>query len=234
MKKIGFLIFAICFCKITMSQNLVQKNDSIVFRNEFGLDVTSFIKQFFNFNSSQYQTYYEPTYYLTYRFHLKNSNIRAAIGGSYQNKNSSSNYNSNYGRDKTSTKSFDFRIGYEKTHKLSFRWQIFYGLDFCPSVTNSKNDIDYYINGGYATGTKSDSKIIGFAPLLGIKFKINERLSLTTEASISFNYAESFSRNFYTPESNQYPSKPDDNIHDTYNWYTNFNQPIFLILTFDL
>lgn len=224
MKKISLIIISVFICRMAMSQTPKQKTDSIKYRHEFGLDITNFIK------TSQTQLYL-PIYYLTYRYHFKKSNIRAAIGGAYKKTNAKSS-TSNPVRLTSIEKSIDFRVGYELVYKISKRFNMFYGLDFRPSITNNRK-YNPYASSGYFQGTQTNTKIIGFAPLLGIKFKINDRISLTSEASFTLNYSEEFSKRIYKPISDQYPTKEDDFKNDYYYWYSNFNQPMFLIFTFD-
>ena len=232
MKKICILTLTICSFEFASSQNHLQGNDSVRHhRHELGLDATSFIKQFLSFNNQTQG--YVPRYYLTYRYHFKHSNLRAAAGGTYKNENVKSPNISNPNRARDFEKSFDFRIGYEFTKTLNGRWSAFYGLDLRPSVSHIKND-DIGQTSGYTRGFKSDSRMIGLAPLLGFKYKINHRLSLTAEASISFNYFEEFSHYYYTPNADWMTARPDDNKRDSYNWYSSFNQPIFIIIVFDL
>src|SRR5690348_16042423 len=96
------------------------------YHNEFGIDATSFIKQFFNFNQQQFQAYYTPVYYLSYRRFFRTGDIRAAIGGSFLNNQSVGN---NYGNDSTiytnKDYSLDVRIGWEFFNNLSKHWQVF-------------------------------------------------------------------------------------------------------------
>ena len=203
MKKLITLILVIFFGQAVHSQNPVQKNDTIVYRHEFGLDATSFIKQFLNLNINGGQIPY-PVYYLTYRLHSKKSNLRAGFGGEYTRKNARPSSPSSPSREYDLTKSFYYRVGYEYINKINDRWSIFYGMDLRPSVFYNKNDnINQSL--GFTVGTTSNTKTIGLAPLLGARFQINKRLSLSTEVSISFNYSETKSWNFYTSNSGKDP-----------------------------
>jgi hypothetical protein len=233
MKKTIIVLLSTFTYQMGMTQNAQQNNDSFSYHHhELGLDGTSFIKQFLTFNN-QSQAYF-PLYYLTYRFHFKNnSNLRTAIGGKYKKENTKAPSSSDPNRAKDYEKSFDFRIGYELTKKLSKRWNAFYGMDLRPSVSHIKNDASGQIN-GYQRGTMTDIKQFGVAPLLGFKFEINSRVSLTTEASFSINYYEEFSHSYYKPLFDGVPPKPDDNKKDAYNWYSSLNQPLFIILVIDL
>jgi hypothetical protein len=233
MTKTILLFLSTLSYQLGMTQNSHQKNDSFSYhRHELGLDGTNFIKQFLTLNNQSQA--YNPKYYLTYRFHFKNeSNLRAAIGGTYRKENTKSPNSSDPNRAQDFEKSLDFRIGYELNKKLSRRWNVFYGLDLRSSVSHLKNDATGQIN-GYQRGTKTDIKQTGVAPLLGFKLEINNRVSLTTEASLVINYHEEFSYFYYKPLFNGVPTRPDDNKKDTYNWYSSFNQPLFIILVIDL
>src|SRR5688572_21238722 len=157
-------------------------------RHELGLDITGFLKQFLNFNFDPfYSSTYYPTYYLTYRLHFEKMNLRMAIGGDGEYNDFVSPYptDSNY-RYERKTFSIDYRIGIEGFSNIGKRWQIYYGADFRPSFTYTKNDAPYW-NGGYANGSESFTQVYGLSPLIGFRFRINSRLSFTTEASIAFN-----------------------------------------------
>lgn len=232
MKRLSLIILAVFLCQMAKPQAPEQKKDSSGYRHEFGLDATSFIRQFLNLNFSGSQVSY-PVYYLTYRLHSKNSNIRAGIGGEYNKKNAKPSSTSSPLREHDLTRSTYYRVGYERIKIISPKWNVFYGVDLRPSISYIKNDNTNQIS-GYTVGQISDSKTIGIAPLLGAKFQLNKRLSLSTEASLSFNYSETKTRNFYTPHSVFSPDKPEDNHRDTYTWYTLFNPPVFVIFAFDI
>jgi len=52
------------------------------------------------------------------------------------------------------------------------------------ALATQKNDAPYW-NGGYANGYMTKSQIYGIAPLLGFRFLLNKRLSISTETSFS-------------------------------------------------
>jgi hypothetical protein len=229
MKKITTLILLSCLCKIAFSQNNSKHADSIKFKHEFGVDATAFVKQFFNLNSSSV-SYTYPIYYLTYRFHLKNSNVRAALGGNFIDRNNKA-YSAGV-RENIIYKSIDARIGYELIKKINTRWNIFYGLDFRPSTNYEKTDNANQIN-GYIQSNYTKSKTLGFAPLLGVKYQLNKRINLSTEISFTLAYSESEYKTTYKPIANQ-PAKPDNNKRDNYSWVSTFGPPVFVYFAFDL
>lgn len=205
---------------------------SKVYHNEFGIDATGFIKQFLNFNTGQFNIVYTPTYFITYRRHLNCGNIRFGVGGSFASQDipvalpeDSNKYHSN-------AYTLDTRIGWEFTNELSKRWQVFYGLDFRPSYVYSKNDARFW-SGGYANGTETKSQVMGIAPLIGFRFKLTSRLSLSTESSFAINVEKSSERRYFIPVTGQYPPTPDITTH-TKKLSGGFNQPLSLMFTFDI
>lgn len=201
--------------------------------NELGLDVTPFIKFYLNFSANNY--YYQPNYMLTYRRYFKKSNLRAAIGGNYTFSESPSPYNGdsldiNYTNKQSS---FVFRLGYEFFQDLSKRWQVFYGADVNVSNAHQRNDAQYW-NGGYSNGVETNSTGFGLAPMLGLRFKINKRISLITETSFLMQYSENSSYRYYRPVTSNYPSIPNDPKTTTKSFNTTFNYPLSLIFTVNL
>ena len=231
MKKQSLTILLVAIMMNSFAQDTTSTK---VYPNEFGIDVTNFIKQFLNFNNnSTGGNYYSPTYYLTYRRHFKCGNIRFAVGGAFSHQDIAPAFDQDSHKYESNSSSYDVRIGWEFTSEISKRWQVFYGADFRPTYSHNKNDAPYW-NGGYANGSESKTEFYTAAPLLGFRFRLTSRLSLTTEASFSINWQTITSRRYYIPVTSQYPPKPDETSPTVKKMYSNFSQPIFLILTFDL
>jgi hypothetical protein len=230
MKKLFIPALLLLFTPMSYSQDI---SPAKVYKNELGVDVTGFIKNILPSSNGQFVEYYVPTYYITYRRHFKPGNIRSAIGGSYLSNDispafaldSNSYHNLGY--------SLDFRLGWEFISELSKRWQLYYGLDFRPTLLYSKNDAPYW-NGGYANGREFSSRILGFAPILGFRWRLNHRISLTTETSLALNFEQRKNRNYFIPVTSQYPSLPDIEDPVEKKIYTSFSQPLSIIFTIDL
>ncbi len=232
MKKIISIIFFLAFVSVTSAQD----SSSVVkkYHNEFGIDATGFMKQFIYISNSQYGgPYYTPTYYLTYRRHFRTGNIRFAIGMGYTYQDINSPFEEDKNEYNANSFQFDARIGWEFFEKLSKRWEAFYGLDFRPSYQHEKNDVQFW-NGGYANGYERTTETYSVSPLLGFRFRLTDRLSLTTEASFSITHFESDSRNYFTPVTDQYPEMEDIDKPKTKAMYTSFSEPLFIIITFDI
>jgi len=216
-----------------LSLDAMAQNDSLPkHKNEFGLDVTGTIRFFTKFqNTSDYN--YVPTYYLTYRRYFGPGNIRFGIGGGASDQEQPSPYGDSAIYNYISN-SLDTRLGWEFKSDLSKRWQVFYGLDLRYTIRSIKNEAVAF-NGGYAIGVESHANVFGVAPVLGIRFKINERICLLTEANFSVNFAKYKDRNFYTPIPGLgSPPMEDKTAPNTKSFYTQFAQPIAVYFVFTI
>lgn len=232
MKKSKLLLLIILSNFQILAQHLSSQNDSAgKYKNEFGLDITGTIRFFTKLQSSS-DYFYVPTYYLTYRRYMDKGNIRFGMGGEAITQELPSPYNDSTVY-KSNSSSLDSRFGWEFKSDLSKRWQAHYGLDFRFSMGNEKNEANYF-NGGYANGYESHFSILGLAPVLGFRFKLNERISLLTEANLSFNMIKYYkNRHFYTPVNGSPPIA--DELHpDTKGFYTQFSQPLAIYFVFNI
>ena len=222
---------------------VTEAQDTTIVRkrnNEFGIDATPFIKQFLNFSQgSQYAPpeTYVPTYYLTYRHYFSNGNLRAAIGGNFENTSTlgwqSWNDTVLY---KTISYNFNARIGWEFTNKLGKKWNVFYGLDFLANYSYSKSDspnsLDNIGNYLYVDGTITNTLVVAIAPMLGIKLNITKRLSLSTETSYSINWEQDNNNTYWREVSPQAPyiqGKPSPTERKV---YSTFYEPVSLFIEF--
>jgi len=226
-------IFTIVFIGLLFFSQAQDSAQVKVYRNEFGLDATGFLKQVLNFSQQQqFSTYYFPTYYLTYRRYFKCGNLRAAVGYDLLDAETPTGNPQDANKYRHVSHSVDSRIGWEFASELSKRWQVFYGLDLRPAYTYDKNDCRYS-NGGYANGIETRTQIYSIAPLLGFRFRLGSRLSILTEASFSVNVQKNQERIYYTPtSSSSYPSKPDEPKTTTQKMFTSFGQPLSVFIVF--
>ncbi len=221
-----------------MSIKTFSQSDTIQkqHRHELGADITGLLNQFFNLNNSNNNDFLpSPTYFITYRYHLKKTNIRLGIGGTYF-KNSVSGYKVNDENKvfyNTQT-NFSLRIGYEFVSELSKKWQAFYGLDFRPSISNNYVQAQFS-NAGYINGYQTESTTYGFAPLLGFRYRLNDRVSITTEPSFSYNLQKSSTQKTYLSQNlSLYPYKPSDEALKSTNVSASFSRWLFLIFTVNI
>jgi hypothetical protein len=202
-----------------------------LYKNEFGIDATSFILRFLKFEFSEDQ--YIQTYYLTYRRLFEKGNLRSGIGGFIENKDLRSAFAEDINKYNYESFNLNFRIGWEWKNEFSKRWQVFYGCDFRPSYFHIKDDAPFW-NGGYANGYEQEVTNFGIAPLIGFRFRLNDRLSLSTETSLSFNYQSENLMYFYTPVTSDFPPKKDIKTDPVTRVFTSFGQPLMIFLTFDM
>lgn len=199
-------------------------------RHELGVDVTGLLNQFLNLNSNPYATYDYPVYLMSYRYCLKKGNIRFGVGGYYY-KNPVVYEVYGFPRVFYNTqKNVSVRIGYEFVNQLSKKWQAFYGLDFRPGINIIDNQA-VYSNSGYIYWNTENSTTYGFAPLLGFRYNLNDRVSILTEASFTYFTKKSETlRSFFSQDPALYPRDPDLEFANTRTEGVSFNPPIFLTL----
>lgn len=224
-----FLIIFACVSAFSQTESDSQWTHDR--HHEIGLDVTAFIKQFTTFNGSGFIL--DPVYQFTYRYKTKFGNARFGIGGAYQE----SEYQDLWISDSTIRTRMEnmvsARIGWEFKTEISRRWQAFYGIDFRPNFYYNRND-SYNYDFEYIIGREEKTTIMGVAPLLGFRFRLTERLSLTTEASFALNFQNSAERIYYMPRYDFVGPKGDYKSEDLKSVYGRFIAPTFITINFDL
>lgn len=225
-----FSLLSTMLCSVAVAQ---PSNDYIPYKNEFGIDATSFIRQFLKIDASGLGVDYYPLYYITYRRLTKVGNIRAAVGGDFADRkiNSSLSTDSNQYYFKSHT--LNFRVGWEFVTNISKRWQTFYGADVCFGIQKSRDDVRYW-NGGYAHGIEASINNYALAPLLGFRYRLNDRVSIGTETSFSFNWTEQKSRQYFTPVDASFPALSDIVSPKSVNRATRYQQPVSLFFMVNL
>lgn len=204
-----------------------------VYRNEFGIECTGFLKQFLNLNQQFSYYYYSPEYYLTYRRHFKSGNLRAALAGSFSDQELSVGFSPDSNQYHNTVYSINSRLGWELFDQLSKRWEVYYGLDLRQEYSYVKNDAPYW-SGGYANGVETRSQTYGIGPLLGLRFKLTNRFCLSTETGFFINRQQEYSRRYYIPVNSQFPVMPDVVNPRSVKIFSTFVQPLSLFVTFDI
>jgi hypothetical protein len=199
--------------------------------NELGIDATAFVKRFLNFGTDPF--YLDFPYYVTYRRHFRFGNIRFAIGGTFRDYDISAPFDGDTNSYHANASEVNARIGWEFFTDLDRRWQAFYGVDFRPTFVHDKNDAPYW-NGGYANGREVKYRNLGIAALLGIRYRLTRRVSLSTETHVSLNFSKEDVRRYYIPVTSQYPPQADEIVPTEKRTLTYFMPPISLFFTFDL
>lgn len=122
----------------------------------------------------------------TFKTGKNNVSFRAGLGFNFEKQNDAN------GGEGTKQSSYSVRIGFEKLTKITNRWQYYAGVDLKYAKTNFESDNDFFLG-----PNKFHSYAI--APLLGVQFRLTEKLVLQTEASLNFIYSKSESLNFFDP-----------------------------------
>ena len=225
MRLLAFILICLPFCFIA------QEANGNTYKNEFGIDATSFVLRFIKLNSEE-STYLE-TYDLTYRRKFEPGNIRFAIGGNFADEDVPPVFEEDQNKYKYEASTFNARIGWEFKSEISKKWQVFYGADFRPSFQRIKEDATMF-NAGYANGYESKVQNYGIAPVLGFRFRLNERLSLSTEASFSVNMQKENTTFYYTPITTDYEPKESFVQPTVHRTFSRFAQPVMIFVTFDI
>lgn len=225
MRKLS-VIFVVILPLISFGQN------NPPFKNEIGVDITALIEQVLNFNPPEFFTPYSATYQGTYKRHLDDFSVRVGIGIRGNNEN----LNINSVEDERIRNRFqlDYRIGIERQIVLSNRWNFFFGLDYRSSRLTSMNNFGFQ-NGGWRVGSEFRSISNGLAPLIGIDFRINERIMLQTEASLYGFISNETETPIVTPiNNNPGPNMPSTEVISSKRSGIRFIVPNFLVLSIRL
>ncbi len=210
------LLVLLMFSKNSVAQDSVITSDN---HHEVGIDISPFLQRFVSGNTSGRS--YSP-FFVMYRYHFNNWDIRSGIGGSLNKQEDVLNDTSIY---KSENSYINFRLGVEGKIDFYRRWQFFYGIDLYTYMDRriydriegpSYSDRDNTVENGY-----------GLAPLMGLRIKINDRISITTESSLVLYYFKS------TSERTSTPGNTSNRLTETEGWRTNFTPPTSIFLTFN-
>jgi hypothetical protein len=189
------------------------------FKNIIELDATGLLQQFL-FTSGTGSGYYNITpYMISYKRIFNNNNaIRFGVGGTTSKDNSTTNDSIENSSKRTN---FNVGIGVEHYAYLTKRWNFFFGID---AIANySENE---YVQDN-TTGTTNTTKQInygyGVSPLVGIQFKINSRISVSTETRYDIVFTQGDSKRTYIPDSSFDTKTKSNGIRTTFNAPVNIN-----------
>lgn len=157
MKNTGFT-----FLLLLAASTAFCQNEQPAFHRQFGFDAGSFLARFLNFSGSGTS---ETPYYLSYRKLGEKKNVRLGLGASLSVEGD--------GTDGSNTANvINFRAGTERFNDFGKRWRAFYGWD-------------YKLFFSYLSTSSSDNSStqlgLGLAPLFGLQWRLNERLSFSSE-----------------------------------------------------
>lgn len=145
-----------------------------------GMNATSFVKNFLSFN--EVSTTGSSPFQFTFRYITpSNFAFRAGLGVAAVN-------SEDKGDDdvtKNSISTFDISLGFEKRSMVAKRWTVFGGVDLLATSDMSTSE---NTSGDFKFKSTNRSSGGGVAPLFGIQFNINDRISLSTETQIRIVY----------------------------------------------
>jgi hypothetical protein len=179
MKKTFFYIILLCLSANVNAQTETQTESKPKPTWQFGLNTTQLLKQFLNPNSSST----EP-YTLVGRRIQGNKAFRFGFGIFWDSRKEQVE---KFLDSKTfNNQSLSMRLGYEWRRELHPRWNAYYGIDVVGIYKNDENVSD----SGFDKVTIQNQNIdTGLAGVLGMEYKLNERVSLSTEGSLGMFYS---------------------------------------------
>lgn len=193
-------------------------------KNQFGLNVTAFVKQYLVLNSQSFDN--NVPYLLTYRRFGKNFNLRAglAASSSYNRRDDMSSFQFIY----TDNRSTNLRIGIDRTYAMTKKWNLYYGLDLFGANTMTKQETKPKSPSPFANEFKYRNKTqtIGLSPNLTVEFMLNNRLSIFTETNLSIAWS-------HFTEKSESPSFPNSSQTGWSNFgSTTINLPLSVFCAF--
>lgn len=213
-------VIAIVFFTTT---GLSQTDSSTFKRHEIGVDATSLFGKVINLGFG-YGAFNSP-YTLIYRFRLSDKfNLRAKFGGDYIN-------NDQFEGDSVvqayNSLTILPTIGCEWNKHIHPKWSIYTGAELDYGYQNYRNKYSM-TNSSSINNYSSKSHSFGAGTFLGIRFRFNEFVSLTTETRLGGQYEVT-----NLSSSIEYPSFPSSNQYTDYKterFDFNVVAPIFVYL----
>lgn len=189
------------------------------FKNIIEIDATGLLQQFF-FSSGTGGGYYVVTpYMISYKRIFNNNNaIRSGVGGTTYSNNSIVNDTVNSSSKRTS---FNVGLGIEHYSYLTKRWNFFFGVDAIANYSENES-----VQGNSTTSSYTNTQAnygYGISPLVGIQFKINSRISISTETRYDIVYTLGNSTRTQTPDSSFDTETKSDGVQTTFNAPVNIN-----------
>ena len=180
-------VYVLCFALPSSSQDTL----GLRIKSDIGFNTTFFLNNIFQSSSTpfsiMYKKYKSP--YKAYRFGI-DANFATRNGSGTGNYSNITSYN------------VSVVFGKEKQNRIWKAWVCYYGLDFVPSVSQFKSA--NYTNDQKNQETEITSYGLTARPFLGIRFDINSRLYISTEANISlaFSHQKNLQKSFNPEQTN--------------------------------
>lgn len=219
MKKSILTMTMVVFAAFAFGQITKPDSTKNEFKNIIEIDATGLLHQFF-FSSGTGGGYYVVTpYMISYKRIFNNNNaIRFGVGGTTYSDNSTQNDTIESSQKRNS---FNVGIGIEHYSYLTKRWNFFFGVDAIANYSENET-----VQGNSSTSTSTFTQVnygYGVSPLVGIQFKINSRISISTETRYDIIYTQGNSKRNYTPDSSFDSKTKSNGIQTTFNAPVNIN-----------
>jgi len=210
MKNLFFGFLVVLFAINVSGQVTTPDSIKSECKNIIGVDATGLLKQFFNFGSTYYYNY---KYMINYRRIIKSSAVRFGFSGDFHNEDENTNDTLN---DKYTMNTIYLGLGIEHYCYIGKNLNLYFGADLISNY--SIQDRKYSYDSDSYSQHKTETYYYGLSPLFGIVFRLNSRLSISTETSFDIWYYMSKYKNFYTDSEHNSDSK-------TTGFDTQFNAP---------
>ncbi len=155
-----------------------------IFNHSIGVQANELIRQVFNFNNTNTQNGINNPYLLVYSLNLANSGwgIRTGVGYTYRTFTDDDGIT----RRETDLNVLNVRFGLEKAFQLTPKWSTGIGID---GVMNNDNNETKSTTRGFdttVTVTTSNISSVGGGAMGWVRYNINERVQIGTEASFYY------------------------------------------------
>jgi len=197
MKKLFILLVA---CTILSLSATAQDEITEPSRFELGVNATYFISNFLGLNQDQLEI---GPYAFTGKLRLNRTYLRFGLGGEASKRQLANDFSSNIFDRKT--QALDLRTGIEWHRDLTERWIFYSGLDILLGMNLSQTIASSAFD---EVVTNTNQFYYGLGPLLGFQFKINPKISLSTESSF-------YTKSVIGVEKNAFKNFPSQNFSES-------------------
>lgn len=178
MKKIVLISLFIALCISAFAQNR-QSDTTKTFRHDIGLNAIGMLRALFNSDELDAVT----PYLFSYNLDMGKTNFRAGLGPSYSS--STETHEGFSDSEKTTSVDLDLRLGLGFDVVDHKRWTVRTGFDVIGGYRLDKTVDD---TGFDKVTTENKAWNIGAGPFAQLIFRINDRISLSTDSALYFNH----------------------------------------------
>lgn len=190
------IIYVSLFCFFLPLSSLGQENQvseseekKITFSHQIGINGTTLLKQFISSGDSSIT---QSPYILTYKLAMGPFAFRAGAGGSYKTEKTQEEGFADNLTDEEYT--IEVRGGFEYQASMR-RWQGSFGVDVIGSIQDDR----FISDTGFDKVTIGNQiRTWGLGPAIGLRFLVNEHLSIYTEGAIYYTMGDRIRSQLFT------------------------------------